>query len=315
MTITTQPFHNSVLSDEVIKSLNIQPNDTVVDATVGGAGHFVAMGKMLSEEGTLIGIDADAEALVRAREHTSEIRARTILVHNNFRNLSDILNTNGIRYIDKSLFDLGWSGFQLNSHRGFSFQGTEPLLMTYDDGSSYTAAHLVNSATEEELTDLLRVCAEEQFARPIARAIIRKRANAKILTTEDLVDAVMRGTPAWYHKRNLHPATKTFQALRITVNDELNALRIGITTAMSYTRAGGTVAVITFHSVEDRIVKNIFRDAVYAGVGMLITRKPIIPTDHELSENRRARSAKLRVFTIGTRTVTKDYLNKQHTYA
>ncbi len=308
-------FHHSVLSDEIMQMLCLQPNDTVVDTTVGGAGHFVAMGKALSEDGMLIGIDADADALSRAREHASEIRARTVLVHNNFRNLSSILNVNGIQFIDKSLFDLGWSGFQLNVQRGFSFQETEPLLMTYDEKASYTAAHLVNSATEEELTDLLRTCSEERFARPIARAIVRKRAIAKILTTTDLVDAVLDGTPSWYHQRSLHPATKTFQALRIAVNDELNALRDGISAAMSHTRSGGVIAVITFHSIEDRIVKNIFRDATYAGIGMSATRKPIVPTEREVLANRRARSAKLRVFTVSTHTTKKDSLTKQHAYA
>ncbi len=313
--MTVKSFHHSVLSDEVIKLLCIRENDTVVDATVGGAGHFTSIGKILSKEGTIIGIDADDEALSRARESASEIRARTILVHDNFRNLPDILNTLDIKSIDKSLFDLGWSGFQLGVQRGFSFQETEPLLMTYDEGASYTAAHLVNSATEEELTDMLRSYADERFARPIARAIVRKRASAKILTTTDLVDAVMVGTPSWYHKRSLHPATKTFQAIRIATNDELNALRDGITAAISATRTDGIIAVITFHSIEDRIVKNIFRDAVYAGLGMLVTRKPIVPTAREISENRRARSAKLRIFTVGIHTSAKDSFAKQHAYA
>ncbi len=308
-------FHHSVLSDEVINSLLIQPDDVVVDATVGGAGHFARMGKMLGENGTIIGIDADGSALQRAHEYASHIRARTLLVQDNFRNLSAILDKNGISYINKSLFDLGWSGFQLNVRRGFSFQEAEPLLMTYDERATYTVAHMVNSATEEELTDTLRTYGEESFARPIARSIIHRRKVAKILTTTDLVEAVLAGTPGWYHKRKIHPATKTFQAFRIAINDELNALRDGITSAMSYTRDGGIIAVITFHSIEDRIVKNIFRDAVYEGRGALVTKKPIVPSEEELSANRRARSAKLRVFAVGSHTATKKSSATQYTYA
>ncbi|HEC93835.1 MAG TPA: 16S rRNA (cytosine(1402)-N(4))-methyltransferase RsmH [Candidatus Kaiserbacteria bacterium] len=308
-------FHHSVLSDEVISSLSIHSDDVVVDATVGGAGHFARMGKMLGENGTVIGIDADGSALQRAREYLPDIRAHTLLVQDNFRNLSDILDKNGISHIDKSLFDLGWSGFQLSVQRGFSFQETEPLLMTYDEHATYTAAHMVNSSTEEELVDILRTYGEERFARSIARSITHQRKIAKILTTADLVEAVLGGTPGWYHKRKIHPATKTFQAFRIAINDELNALREGITSAMSYTRAGGIIAVITFHSIEDRIVKNVFRDAVYEGRGVLVTRKPIVPSAEELSANRRARSAKLRVFAMGSRATMKNPSATQYTYA
>ncbi len=307
--------HTSVLSNEVIEALSICKDDIVVDATVGGAGHFACIGKMLGEKGTLIGIDADGSALQRAREYTKDIRAHTLLVHDNFRNLSTILEKNGIPQITKSLFDLGWSGFQLNVQRGFSFKENEPLLMTYDENATYTVAHMVNSSTEEELVDILRTYGEERFARPIVRAIIHKRTISKILTTADLVDAVLTGTPNWYHKRKIHPATKTFQAFRIAINDELNALRDGITNAMSHTSEGGLVAVITFHSIEDRIVKNIFRDAVYAGDGALVTRKPIVPSQEELSANRRARSAKLRVFAVGSRVAVKDSSVTQYTYA
>lgn len=293
-----QSFHHSVLSDEVINSLSIQPSDTVVDATIGGAGHFAAIGNILDKNGTLIGIDLDARALQRAREILPTLSTRTILVNDNFRNLSTILDQHNINSIDKSLFDLGWSGFQLHERRGFSFQEAAPLYMTYEEDASYTAAHIINGASEEELNDILRMYGEERFARQIAHSIIEKRSSKKILTTTDLVDAVLGGTPHWYQQRKIHPATKTFQAFRIAVNDEINALRDGINNVIKRTRPGGIIAVITFHSIEDRVVKNIFRDAAYAGRGMLVTRKPITPSTQELSVNHRARSAKLRVFSV-----------------
>ncbi len=310
-----QPFHHSVLSDEVINSLSIQPSDTVVDATIGGAGHFATIGNILDETGTLIGIDLDARAHQRARELLPTLRTQTILIKDNFRNLSTILDQHNITSIDKSLFDLGWSGFQLHEHRGFSFQETEPLYMTYEEDAPYTAAHIINSASEEELNDILHMYGEERFARSIARSIIEKRSSKKILTTTDLVDAVLEGTPRWYQQRKIHPATKTFQAFRIAINDEIDALRDGINAAIKRTRSGGIIAVITFHSIEDRVVKNIFRDAAYAGSGMLVTRKPITPSTQELNVNHRARSAKLRVFSVNSHNAVISQPTPQNNYA
>ncbi len=293
--------HTSVFLDEAIKALAIQPTDTVVDATVGGAGHFAHLLSSLSSQGTLVGIDADRAALERARSLVKGAGHPTVhLVEDNFRNLELILDRLSLPAIDKSLFDLGWSGFQLKSGRGFSFQSDEPLLMTYRAGETETtAATLVNTLSEEKLAELLHTFGEERFARAIAHSIVHARRHARILTTGDLVRAVSRATPPWYQRRRVHPATKTFQALRIAVNDELSALREGLAAALARTRAGGRIAVITFHSVEDRIVKTFFRDAAYAGKGMTLTRKPILPSRKEISLNRRARSAKLRIFSCG----------------
>ncbi|MFA6415014.1 MAG: 16S rRNA (cytosine(1402)-N(4))-methyltransferase RsmH [Candidatus Paceibacterota bacterium] len=291
--------HDSVLMNEVLEALSVAPSDTVVDATLGGAGHFTKLLAALSDDGAIIGIDADPAAVERAREAYAADRRPTRpvahLVNDNFRNLARILERLGVGQVDKALFDLGWSGYQIASPRGFSFQDDEPLLMTYGEGGE-TAADIVNSSTEADLADLIFTYGEESFSRPIARAIVAARGKERILTTGALVAAVKAGTPAWYHERKIHPATKTFQALRIAANDEIGALREGLAAALAALAPGGRLAVISFHSIEDRVVKNVLRDAVQAGLGALEPKKPIMPSRVETLANRRARSAKLRVF-------------------
>ncbi len=291
--------HDSVLSKEVLEHLEVQPGDTVVDGTIGGAGHFALLLSALGADGVLVGVDADPEAVERGRAAYAEDRRPqkpvAHLVNDNFRNLSHILERLGIGATDKILLDLGWSGYQVASPRGFSFQKDEPLLMTYGEGGE-TAADIVNSATEETLADLIYTYGEERFARGIARAIVAARAHGRILTTVQLVEAVLAGTPSWYHNRKIHPATKTFQALRIAVNDEIGALREGVSAALSALSPGGRLAVISFHSIEDRVVKGMLRDAAHEGRGCLSPKKPIAPSRAEILANRRARSAKLRVF-------------------
>lgn len=284
---------------EVLETLAIQPGDTVVDATLGGAGHFSKLLAALGEGGVLIGIDADAEAVERAREVYALDRRTTRpvahLVNDNFRNLARILERLGIGQVDTILFDLGWSGYQIAAPRGFSFQNDEPLLMTYGEGGE-TAADIVNSSSETDLADLLFTYGEERFARPIARAIVAARAKERILTTGALVAVIGAGTPKWYQQGKTHPATKTFQALRIAANDEIGALREGLASALSALAPAGRLAVISFHSIEDRVVKNILRDATETGLGMMHPRKPLVPSRAEILANRRARSAKLRIF-------------------
>jgi len=302
--------HDSVLMKEVLEALEIQPSDTVVDATIGGAGHFTSMLSALGEGGVLVGIDADPAAVERGREaYALDRRPERPVAHvvnDNFRNLERVLERLKIGQVDKVLFDLGWSGYQIAAPRGFSFSAKggpasggqvidEPLLMTYGEGGE-TAADIVNSSSEEDLADIIFTYGEESFARGIARAIVAARAKERILTTQSLVAAILAGTPRWYHERKIHPATKTFQALRIATNDELGSLRVGITAALAALSGGGRLAVISFHSIEDRMVKNILRDAVQAGRGTLIPKKPIVPTRAEILANRRARSAKLRIF-------------------
>ncbi|MFZ2167568.1 MAG: 16S rRNA (cytosine(1402)-N(4))-methyltransferase RsmH [Minisyncoccia bacterium] len=291
--------HDSVLMKEVLEALSVAPQDTVVDATLGGAGHFASMLGALGEGGVIVGIDADPAAVERGRAaYTLDRRPErptAHLVNDNFRNLSRILERLGIGHADKILFDLGWSGYQIAAPRGFSFQADEPLLMTYGEGGE-TAADIVNSSTEEDLADLIFVYGEERFARGIARAIVAARAKERILTTDALVAAVKAGTPHWYHERKIHPATRTFQALRIAVNDEIGALREGLAAALHALAPNGRLAVISFHSIEDRIVKNVFREAAEEGLGTMTPKKPIAPSRTEILANRRARSAKLRVF-------------------
>jgi 16S rRNA (cytosine1402-N4)-methyltransferase len=306
--MSTNGSHQSVLLQEAVDVLAIATGDTIVDATVGGAGHFSALMGKLSPEGTLIGIDADAEAISRAQAvyEAAEESPRVFFVEDNFRNLESILDARGIATVQKVLFDLGWSGYQLSRGRGFSFQTDEPLLMTYGapdgvdaEGTPHrTAADVVNTATEESLADMLYELGEEQFSRRIAHAIVETRKHDRILTTFQLVEVIKKSTPSWYHHRRLHPATKTFQALRLYVNDELGALRAGLEAALKRTAPGGRIAVITFHSIEDRIVKHMFREEATKGTGGLVTKKPILPSSAELSENPRARSAKLRVFEV-----------------
>jgi 16S rRNA (cytosine1402-N4)-methyltransferase len=295
--------HDSVLMSEVLEALDIQPADVVVDGTLGGAGHFGRILSQLGAEGVLVGIDADREAIGRAQavlDADARKKLPTVhIVHDNFRNLTSILSSLNIEAIDKVLFDLGWSGFQIASPRGFSFQNDEPLLMSYGEEGE-TAASIVNSSSEKELADIIFVYGEERFARSIAHAIVSARAKGRLLTTGALVEAILAGTPRAYHKGKTHPATKTFQALRIAVNDELGALKQGLASALEALRPGGRIAVISFHSIEDRIVKEILRFAVEEGLGTLVAKKPIVPSRTELLANRRARSAKLRVFERST---------------
>lgn len=297
--------HESVMMKEVLKALAVKPSDTVVDATLGGAGHFTSLLSALGNGGVIIGIDADSGAVERGREAYAQDRRtdRPIahLVNDNFRNLSRILERLGIGQADAILFDLGWSGYQIASARGFSFMNDEPLLMTYglpaQAGEAYeTAADIVNSSSETELAEIIFTYGEERFARGIARAIVKARAKERILTTGALVSAIKSGTPKWYHGGKIHPATKTFQALRIAVNDEIGALREGLSSAISALAPNGRLAVISFHSIEDRIVKNILREASQNELGTLSPKKPLTPSRAEVLANRRARSAKLRIF-------------------
>jgi 16S rRNA (cytosine1402-N4)-methyltransferase len=291
--------HDSVLMKEVLAELDIQPSDTVVDATLGGAGHFSQMLKALGEGGTIVGIDADPSAVERARAAYAldrrPGRPTAHVINDNFRNLSRILERLGIGEVDKILFDLGWSGYQIAEPRGFSFQSDEPLLMTYGEGGE-TAADIVNSSTEEDLANLIYAYGEEHYSRGIARAIVAARSKERILTTAQLVAAIEEGTPRSYKAHKTHPATKTFQALRIAANDEIGALKEGLAAALSALAPSGRLAVISFHSIEDRVVKNTLKDAALLGQGRLSPKKPIAPSREEALANRRSRSAKLRVF-------------------
>jgi 16S rRNA (cytosine1402-N4)-methyltransferase len=290
--------HRPVLLQEVIESLAIRPDDIVLDGTLGGAGHAREIVHQLGTKGVFIGIDADAAAIGRAKEALKDAVATVHLVEGNFRNAESYLGKHGIPYITKALFDLGWSGYQLTAGRGFSFLQDEPLLMTYEAEPSehtLTAEKAVNTWREESLADVIYGWGEERYSRQIARGIIQARAHAKITTSKQLAEIIRSSVPAFYRKGKLHPATKTFQALRIAVNDEMGALKYGLTGAFQKLAPGGRIAVITFHSVEDREVKRLFLEWSQTGNAERITKSPIKPSEAELKANPRSRSAKLRV--------------------
>ena len=290
--------HTTVLLHEAIDILSIKPADTVVDATLGGAGHARVIADLLDENGTLIGFDLDEDAIVRAQVALTAVKPRTFLIESNFRNIEAELATRGITTIDKALYDLGWSAYQLEAGRGFSFLRDEPLLMTYgkgDEKGGLTAATIVNEWGEESIADIIFGWGEERYSRRIAHVIVERRRVQPFTRATDLAEAIKSAVPAAYRHGRLHPATKTFQALRIAVNDELGALKESLASAWKLLAPGGRIAVITFHSIEDRIVKEMFLEFERSGNGTRITRSPKKPSREEIVKNPRARSAKLRV--------------------
>jgi 16S rRNA (cytosine1402-N4)-methyltransferase len=290
--------HRPVLLHEVIESLQIRPDDIVLDGTLGGAGHAKEIVHKLGTKGAFIGIDADAAAIARAKEALQDSVAKVHLVEGNFRNAGAYLEELGVSHITKALFDLGWSGFQLTAGRGFSFLQDEPLLMTYDENPpehTLTAKLAVNTWKEESLADVIYGWGEERYSRQIARGIVKARTTKRIETSKELAEIIRESVPAFYRKGKLHPATKTFQALRIAVNDELGAIKHGLSSAFHKLVPGGRMAVITFHSIEDREVKRMFLEWAQNGVAERITKSPLKPSAEELRGNPRARSAKLRV--------------------
>jgi 16S rRNA (cytosine1402-N4)-methyltransferase len=289
--------HIPVLLKEVVDSLELKPGSVVVDGTLGGAGHSERILEKFPGI-KLIGLDRDSEAVERAEE---KLRAYTNihLYTESYRNLDKVLAELNMTVIDALLLDLGISSDQLeNSGRGFTFLHDEPLLMTMKREvaeGDLTAEIVVNTFPEESLELILRGFGEERYSRRIARAIVEKRAEKPIRTTHDLVGIVEAATPTIYHHGGIHPATRTFQALRIAVNEELTALEEGLVKGFNYLSQGGRMLVISFHSLEDRLVKTYFRDRAIDGSARLITKKPIVPSEEEIEKNTRSRSAKLRI--------------------
>lgn len=286
--------HRSVLLHEAIDGLALAQSDVVVDATLGGAGHTREIARRLGPDGSLFSFDADRDAIERAQGEF-QADARIHLIQANFRTLKEALAEHGVTSIDKALFDLGWSGYQLTGGRGFSFLADEPLGMMYDADQALTAESIVNGWSESSLADVIFGWGEERYARRIARQIVEAREKSPIRTSLELAEIARRAYPPAARRGKLHPATKTFQALRIAVNDELGALNDGLEAAWSLLKPGGRIAVITFHSIEDRAVKRRFAGLVENGAAVLVHRRPVAPSDAEISENPRARSAKLRV--------------------
>ena len=301
--------HISVLLNECIEGLNIKGDGVYLDGTMGGAGHSKEIVKRLSKDGLLIGVDRDMEAICVAKERLAEF-PNVEFVHDNHDNIKEILENLNIDGVDGILLDLGVSSYQLDErNRGFSYMGDAELDMRMDKSQSLTAKEVVNTYSEEDLANIIYEYGEERFSRVIARKICEVRKEKEISTTAELVSIIESVIPR--KKQDGHPAKRTFQAIRIEVNDEIKPLYNTVLNSIDCLKPGGRLCIITFHSLEDRAVKNAMNDAAgkcicppglpYCSCGMVskgkvITKKPILPTDEELSVNSRSKSAKLRIF-------------------
>ncbi len=293
-------MHKSVLLKELINNLEINPADVVVDATINGGGHAKKISEILNKEGTIIGFDLDKDAINEVSEKLEEAQCKKILINENFRNLKDALTERNINSFDKIYFDLGLSSNQLDKReRGFSYRAPGPLTMTFEKeptDEQLTAKEIVNEWEEENIADIIYGYGEEKSGRRIAKAIINARKEKEIKGTKELAEIIENALPRIPHLRKVHPARKTFQALRITVNDELNALKDALGSAIEMLNPNGRIAVISFHRLEDRIVKNQFKKWSSEETGKILTKKPITPSKEEADRNTRSRSSKFRVF-------------------
>lgn len=306
--------HKSVLLDEVIESLNIKPDGYYVDGTLGGGGHALEVVKRL-EGGKLIGIDQDADAIKAATQRLIDYRNRVIIVRDNYVNIENILKREGIEKVDGIYVDLGVSSYQLDAaERGFTYRFDAPLDMRMDDRNELKASDIVNDYSETELFHVIRDYGEDRFAKNIAKHIVAYRSKKRIETTFELVDIIKSAIPMKIQVTGGHPAKRTFQAIRIELNKELEVLKDSLNVMIELLNPGGRLSVITFHSLEDRIVKQAFKKAESPCIcpknfpacvcgnkskGRVITRKAVLPSEKELEENSRAKSAKLRVFEKG----------------
>lgn len=301
--------HKSVMLEECIEGLSIKPNGIYVDGTMGGAGHSKEIAKRISKEGLLIGIDRDEEAICVAKERLKEFN-NIKFVHDNHDNIKNILEKLDITGVDGILLDLGVSSYQLDErNRGFSYMKDATLDMRMDKTQELTAKKVINEYSEENLSKIIFEYGEERFSRAIARKIVDYRKNKEIETTDELVKIIEGIVPR--RNKEGHPAKKTFQAIRIEVNNEIKPLYQTIIDSIDVLNSGGRLCVITFHSLEDRAVKNAFNDSIgkctcppdlpycvcgAKSKGKIITKKPLLPKEAELQENSRSKSAKLRIF-------------------
>jgi 16S rRNA (cytosine1402-N4)-methyltransferase len=282
--------------DEVLNYLALRPGMVIVDATIGMAGHSQAILESIMPGGRLIGIDRDQESLALARERLRSFADACAFVYGNFMDIDNIIKNLNIKHIDGVLFDLGLSSFQLDDpQRGFSFQCEGPLDMRFDRNSYISAYDLVNNLTQDEISHLLWTFGQERWHNRIARNLVREREKHPIATTSQLSNIVVKATPYRYRHYRLHPATRTFQAVRIAVNRELEVLEIALDKAIELMNKTARICAISFHSLEDRIVKLSFRKAASLDKVKILTPKPLSPTLKEITENPSSRSAKLRV--------------------
>ena len=303
--------HVSVLLDECIENLKINPNGIYVDGTLGGAGHSFQIAKKLSNNGKLIGIDRDLDALRVAKDRLKEF-SNVEYVHGNHDDIKSILENIGLDKVDGILLDLGMSSYQIDEKtRGFSYMADARLDMRMDTTQKLDAEDVINNYKEEEIARILYEYGEEKFSRQIARNICEYRKNKRIETTKQLVEIIEKSIPSFAKDGKGHPAKKTFQAIRIEVNNEIEPLYNTVINSIKALKPGGRLCIITFHSLEDRAVKIAYSDALGKCVcpkelpycvcnkevlGKIITKKPILPTEEEMNNNSRSRSAKLRVF-------------------
>ena len=307
--------HVSVLLDECIEGLAVKPDGIYVDGTLGGAGHAFHVCERLSEKGQFIGIDQDEAAIRTSTERLQPFGDRVHLVRSNYVNVKQVVKELQIDKVDGILLDLGVSSYQLDTkERGFSYMADAPLDMRMDQSRDFTAKDLINTYPEEKLYEIIKHYGEERYAKSIARSICKKRQEKEIETTGELVDIIRSSMPAKAKNGKGHPAKRTFQAIRIELNHELDVLQDALEDMVELLNPGGRLCIITFHSLEDRIVKNFFRKmenpctcppdfpVCVCGKkpkGKVITRKPILPGEEELAVNSRSKSAKLRIFERG----------------
>ncbi len=295
----SQATHVSVLQKEAVEALAIKSSSVVVDATLGASGHAKEIVARLGTKGVFVGIDADPDAIQQGTSALKQAKCTVHLSNENFRNISSVLDLLHIEAVDAILADLGWRMEQFSGNgKGFSFQIDEPLIMTYGDPSQYpfVARDILNEWEEDDIRNVLKGYGEERFSGRIARHIVEARDLAPLETTSQLVAVIENAVPSFYRKGRIHCATRTFQALRIAVNDEFEALEHFIKGAVAHLRSHGRLAIITFHSTEDRIVKHLFKQLAHDQCGTVLTKKPVTASRDEIKENPRARSAKLRVF-------------------
>ncbi len=304
--------HTSVLLHETVGSLNIKPDGIYVDGTLGGGGHSYEIARQLSTKGRLIGIDRDAEAIEAASKRLNEFKDRVTIVRNNYSEIDNVLNGLGIDFVDGIILDLGVSSRQLDTvERGFSYKYDAPLDMRMDNRQETTAKDIINGYSEMELFRVIRDYGEDKFAKNIAKHIVKARQVKEIETTYELTEIIKAAIPAKIRMKGGHPSKRTFQAIRIELNKELDEVNNSIDNMINRLNDKGRLSIITFHSLEDRIVKMRFKKnenpctcpsdfpvCVCGNVskGIVITRKPILPSETELEENSRSKSAKLRVF-------------------
>lgn len=291
--------HIPVLKDESIDGLLIKKGDIIFDCTLGGGGHTFSMIKQFGKDIKIIGLDLDIDAEKRTKDLISGYPSDFIFKNASFKDIDKVAKDLNISHVNGILLDLGISSFQLEvAGRGFSFLKNEPLLMTMKKNpkpEDLTAKDIVNIWSEESLADIIYGFGEEKYSRKIAKAIVLSRQQKEISTTFDLVEIIDGAVGKYYKKTKIHPATRTFQALRITVNSELSSLKEVIEKGFNLLDKQGRMSIITFHSLEDRIVKVAFKELKESGRGRLLNKKPIIPTDNEIKVNPRSRSAKLRL--------------------